>query len=176
MTPMPLVDPAKDHLAGRPDAAIVLVEYGDFQCPYCGAAFDELKQVQQAMGERLCLVFRHFPLTQMHEHALRAAMFAEAAATIDRFWQMHDLLFSNQDALDEPDLVRYARQLGMGTALIDDALGNRFEAGVRQDFRGGVRCGVNGTPSLFINGLRFDEPARADTLLRAFAPARQRHY
>src|SRR5437868_4662937 len=100
----PPIGPA-DHAQGPRDAPVTLVEYGDFQCPYCGQAHPEIQAVQQAMGDALCFVFRHFPLSQAHPHAERAAEFAEAAATIDRFWEMHDLLFENQDALDDRSLV-----------------------------------------------------------------------
>jgi protein-disulfide isomerase len=145
-----------DHAQGRRDAPIVLVEYGDFECPYCGAAHPQLKAVQEAMGDQLCFVFRHFPLSQAHPHAERAAEFAEAAATIGRFWEMHDLLFENQRALDERSLVKYAAALGFDAALIESALRGDFASKVRADFTSGVRSGVNGTPCLFINGERFE--------------------
>jgi protein-disulfide isomerase len=175
MSQLPQVDPAMDHIAGAVTSAIVLVEYGDFQCPYCGAAYFELKKLQRAMGEQLCLVFRHFPLTQMHEHALQAAEFAEAAGSTGRFWEMHDILFERQDALEQRDLIAYARSLGMDKALIEATLAHRFEAAIRRDFSGGVRSGVNGTPCLFINGNRFDGPATADVLLQTFAHLDQHH-
>jgi protein-disulfide isomerase len=143
-----------DHVQGPRDARIVLVEYGDFECPYCGEAYPELKAVQQAMGDGLCFVFRHFPLSQAHPHAERAAEFAEAAATIGRFWEMHDLLYENQQALDDRNLVLYAGKLGLDRPLIERALSGEFATRVRHDFSGGVRSGVNGTPCLFINGER----------------------
>ena len=157
-----------DHTQGPLDAAIMLVEYGDYECPYCGEAYPELKAVQKAMGDSLCFVFRNFPLSNAHPHAERAAEFAEAAATIGRFWEMHDLLYENQDALDDRSLVRYATQLGLDKALIESALGGEFAARVRRDFTSGVRSGVNGTPSLFVNGERYDGPRDADTLIDLF--------
>jgi protein-disulfide isomerase len=157
-----------DHMQGPPDAAIVLVEYGDYECPYCGEAYPELKAVQQALGDAMCFVFRNFPLSNAHPHAERAAEFAEAAATIDRFWEMHDLLYENQQALDDRSLVGYAKQLGFDEALLESTLRGDFAARVRHDFIGGVRSGVNGTPSLFINGQRYDGPRDADSLIELF--------
>ncbi len=157
-----------DHIEGPLDAGVVLVEYGDFECPYCGEAYPELKAVQKAMGDSLCFAFRNFPLSNAHPHAERAAEFAEAAATIDRFWEMHDLLYENQQALDERSLVGYATQLGFNQALIESALNGEFSARVRQQFTSGVRSGVNGTPSLFVNGQRYDGPRDADSLIDLF--------
>ena len=154
-----------DHAQGRRDAPIVLVEYGDFECPFCGAAYPQLKAVQEAMGDDLCFVFRHFPLSQAHPHAERAAEFAEAAGTIDRFWEMHDVLFENQHALDARSLAGYAAALGCDVALIEAALQGQFAAKVRADFTSGVRSGVNGTPCLFINGQRFQGAWDAESLL-----------
>jgi len=157
----------EDHVQGPRDARVVLLEYGDFECPYCGEAYPELKAVQQAMGDKLCFVFRHFPLSQAHPHAERAAEFAEAAATIGRFWEMHDLLFENQQALDDRSLTLYADKVGMDGTLIEAALSGEFAARVQRDFRSGVRSGVNGTPSLFVNGERYEGERDADTLVRA---------
>ena len=154
-----------DHAQGPRDARIVLVEYGDFECPYCGAAYPQLKAVQEAMGDELCFVFRHFPLTQAHPHAERAAEFAEAAGTIGRFWEMHDVLFENQQALDARSLATYATALACDAALIESALLGAFAAKVRGDFTSGVRSGVNGTPCLFINGQRFEGAWDTETLL-----------
>jgi protein-disulfide isomerase len=154
-----------DHAQGPRDAPIVLVEYGDFECPYCGAAHPQLKAVQDAMGDSMCFVFRHFPLAQAHPHAQRAAEFAEAAATIGRFWEMHDLLYEHQHALDDLSLARYAVALGFDAALIEAALSGQFAPKVRADFASGVRSGVNGTPCLFINGQRFEGGWDAESLL-----------
>ena len=158
-----------DHVQGPRDAAIVLVEYGDYQCPYCGAAYPQLKAVQQAMGNRLCFVFRNFPLTNLHPQAMRAASFAEAAATVGKFWEMHDVLFENQRRLNDRSLVEYAQRVGLDDGLVEAALQGNFEPKIRADFKTGVRSGVNGTPTLFVNGQRFDGPAEADALLEFFA-------
>jgi protein-disulfide isomerase len=157
-----------DHTQGPLDAPIVLVEYGDYECPYCGEAYPELKAVQKAMGDSLCFVFRNFPLSQAHPHAARAAEFAEAAATIGRFWEMHDVLYENQAALDDRSLIGYATELGFDQALIESALRGDFSTRVRRDFASGVRSGVNGTPSLFVNGRRYDGPRDADSLIDLF--------
>jgi len=161
-----------DHTQGPLDAPIVLVEYGDYECPYCGEAYSELKAVQKAMGDSLCFVFRNFPLSQAHPHAARAAEFAEAAATIGRFWEMHDMLYENQSALDDRSLIVYATQLGFDQALIESALRGDFSTRVRRDFASGVRSGVNGTPSLFVNGRRYDGPRDADSLIDLFERGR----
>lgn len=160
-----------DHVRGRRDAPIVLVEYGDFECPYCGAAHPQLEIVRQVMGDALCLVFRHFPLSQAHPHAERAAEFAEAAATIGRFWEMHDLLFEHQRALDDFSLARYAAALGCDAALIESAMRGAFASKVRADFTSGVRSGVNGTPCLFVNGRRVEGAWDAESLLNLFRAA-----
>jgi protein-disulfide isomerase len=157
-----------DHHQGPLDASIVLVEYGDFECPYCGEEYPELKAVQQTLGDKICFVFRHFPLNQAHPHAQKAAEFSEAAASVDKFWEMHDLLYENQQALDQHSLIGYATQLGLNEELIQSALRGDFAAKVRHDFTGGVRSGVNGTPCLFVNGQRYDGERDAETLLALF--------
>jgi protein-disulfide isomerase len=154
----PPVSP-RDHAQGPSRGAVTLVEYGDFECPHCGAAHPVVKQVQQAMGTKLRLVYRHFPLTRIHPHAQRAAEMAEAAAQHGKFWPMHDLLFENQDALDDQNLVAYAASLGIDPQWAAAALADgRFQRRVRDDFASGVRSGVNGTPTFFINGQRYDGP------------------
>jgi protein-disulfide isomerase len=157
---------ADDHAQGALDAPLVLVEYGDFECPYCGQAYPELKAVQRAMGEELCFVFRHFPLRLAHPHAEHAAEFSEAAATIDKFWEMHDLLYENQFALSDRHLVAYAQRLGLEADLIESAREGQFAGRVQRDFSSGARSGVNGTPSLFLNGTRYDGPVQAASLIQ----------
>jgi protein-disulfide isomerase len=155
----------EDHVQGPTNASIVLVEYGDFECSYCGEAYPELKAARREMGDSLCFVFRNFPLSNVHPHAERAAEFAEASATIGRFWEMHDILYENQEALDDGALISYATELGLDRDLIESALRGNFAARVRRDFDSGVRSGVNGTPSLFINGEPYDGPRDAGTLV-----------
>ena len=162
LTPTPS---ATDHFQGSLDASVVVVEYGDFECPYCGEAYPVLKAVQQEVGDELCFVFRHFPLSEAHPHAERAAEFAEAAATIGKFWEMHDVLYENQQALTNHSLVIYGKRLGLPEKLMESALEDGFATRVRRDFVSGARSGVNGTPCLFINGQRYDGPRDAESLI-----------
>jgi protein-disulfide isomerase len=157
---------AQDHAQGTLDAPLVLVEYGDFECPYCGQAYPELKAVQRRMGDALCFVFRHFPLRKAHPHAEHAAEFSEAAATVGKFWEMHDLLYENQIALSDRNLTLYAQTLGLADDLIESARSGLFAGRVQRDFSSGVRSGVNGTPSLFLNGNRYDGRVEADSIVR----------
>lgn len=146
-----------DHSTGPADAPVTLVEYGDFECSYCGMAFSIVKQVQDAMGNHLRFVFRNFPLTEVHPHAEHAAEVSEAAADQDLFWQMHDVLYEHQQQLGDAALVRYAQQLGMDAAEVrSDLEEGTYADRVRRQFMSGVRSGVNGTPTFFINGERFD--------------------
>lgn len=146
-----------DHVAGPHDAPVTLVEYGDFECPYCGEAYPIVKEMQKRMGDQLRLAFRNFPLSESHPHALHAAEAAEAAGAQGNFWEMHDLLYENQDALGDRDLVRYAGALGLDARQLGRELeAGTFEEAVREDFRSGVRSGVNGTPTFFLNGVRSD--------------------
>jgi protein-disulfide isomerase len=147
----------QDHAQGAADAHVTLVEYGDYQCPYCGQAYQILKRAQKRLGSRLRFVFRNFPLAEAHPFATGAAEMAEAAALQDKFWPMHDALYEHQEALEPDELVRYARALHLDMAKLKTALGSAAVAErVRADFMSGVRSGVNGTPSFFINGARFD--------------------
>jgi protein-disulfide isomerase len=146
-----------DHTAGPPNAPITLVEYGDFECPNCGAAYPLLEGIRERLGDRLRFVYRHFPLTESHPHAEHAAEIAEAAGERGRFWEMHRMLFEHQHALDDENLVRYAAAVGVDPDWAANALiAGTFAVRVRAQFMSGVRSGVNGTPTLFINGMRYD--------------------
>ena len=148
-----------DHIRGRTDAPMTLVEYGDYECPACGAAYPLTESLVEELGDDLRFVFRHFPLANMHPHAEHAAEAAEAAGAQRRYWEMHDLLFRNQDALEDEDLVRYAASLGLTLRPFIDALANeKYAAKIHDDFRSGVRSGVNGTPTFFVNDIRYDGP------------------
>jgi protein-disulfide isomerase len=147
----------RDHKEGSLNARCTLVEYGDYECSHCGEAYPIVKRLQKEFGEELLFVFRNFPLNQIHEHAEHAAETAEFAAASDRFWQMHDLLFENQENLEDNSLVRLATQLH----LSGDKLSKTLEEGtyrdhIKAEFMGGVRSGVNGTPTFFIDGQRHD--------------------
>jgi protein-disulfide isomerase len=146
-----------DHSAGPRDAPITLVEYGDFECPFCGQAYPIVKAIQKELGDRLRFVFRNFPITGSHPHAQHAAEAAEAAAAQNRYWEMHDTLFENQDALDDRHLLKYAEKLALDTNQFRMELESGVYApDVEEDFLSGARSGVNGTPTFFVNGYRFD--------------------
>jgi protein-disulfide isomerase len=166
------VDPDRDHTQGPADARVTLVEYGDYECPYCGAAYPIVKEVQQRMEDRLQFVFRNFPITTSHPHAEQAAEAAEAAASQGTFWEMHDLLYENQKKLRDEDLRGYAVQLGLDLDTFDRELAEHVHAArVREDFMSGVRSGVNGTPTFYVNGERHDDSYQLETLLAALEHA-----
>ncbi len=157
-----------DHALGPETALVTLVEYGDYQCPACGQAYPIIKDLLDRLSHRVRFVFRNFPLAQIHPHAEGAAEAAEAAGARGRFWAMHDVLFENQEALGGEDLVRYASALGLGESGFGGELTEHVHAArVREDFMGGVRSGVNGTPTFFINEARHDGPYDLDSLLQA---------
>jgi protein-disulfide isomerase len=157
----------RDHIQGPATAPITLVEYGDYECPYCGEAYPVVKQLQEELGEQLSFVFRNFPLTTVHPHSQHAAEAAETAAAQGRFWEMHDLLFENQEDLKDVDLIRYATELGLDVARFKSELaGHNHAPRVREDFMSGVRSSVNGTPTFFINGVRYDGSTDFDVFLR----------
>lgn len=166
------VDPARDHIRGPAEAPVTLVEYGDFECPYCGAAHPIVERARGEMGDDLRFVFRHFPITTAHPHAEQAAEAAEAAGAQGRFWEMHDTLFENQRQLAAPDLHAYAETLGLDVDRFDADLVAGVHAGrVREDFMSGVRSGVNGTPAFYINGVRHDGSYDLPVLLAALQRA-----
>jgi protein-disulfide isomerase len=156
----------RDHIQGPFDAPLTLLEYGDYECPACGAAVPLTKEIQAAMGDQLRFVFRNFPLVNVHPHAEHAAEAAEAAGAHGRFWEMHDTLFENQVALEDEDLVRYAGLLGLDVGrFVNDLLTDVYAPRVREDFKSGIRSGVNGTPSFFINDLRYDGPRDLESMV-----------
>jgi protein-disulfide isomerase len=171
-----LVTPVNDadHVAGSAAAPITLVEYGDFECPHCGRAHPVLQHVQARMGQELRLVFRHFPLRESHPHAEHAAQATESAGEQGEFWAMHDQLFEHQDALEDEDLIGYAAAIGLDPDAVAEDLGaGTFQSRVQDDFMDGVRSGVNGTPTFFVNGHRYDgdweDPAAFERALRGMA-------
>ena len=146
-----------DHIQGDAHAQIILVEYGDYECPHCGHAYPIVKQVQKHFGKRLAFVFRNFPLNEIHPYAEGAAETAEFAGAQGKFWEMHDAIFENQNALEPQMLLELADKLGLSSADLDRALSDGdYTQRVKADFLGGVRSGVNGTPTFFINGERHD--------------------
>ena len=162
----------RDHVQGTSAASVTLVEYGDYECPYCGEAYPIVKEVQERLGERLRFAFRNFPISTSHPHAEHAAEAAEAAAAQGRFWEMHDRLYENQRRLSDDDLHSYAQSLDLDADLFDKELTEHVHADrVHGDFMSGVRSGVNGTPTFFINGLRHDDSYELEILLSALQRA-----
>lgn len=157
-----------DHTQGNPQAPCTLVEYGDYQCPHCGHAHPIVKRLQKHFGKRLLFVFRNFPLTQSHPYAEMAAEAAEFATSFRKFWEMHDLLFENQARLSPELVLELGEKLGLYPTALDEALESQeFADRVRADFNGGVRSGVNGTPTFFINGERHDASFEYEDLVEA---------
>lgn len=147
----------RDHIQGYDHALVTLVEYGDFQCSTCGRTFPLIQQLQIKFGNLLRFVFRHFPLRQAHPNAELAAQASEAASAQGKFWEMHSLFYQNQFALRKEDILQFAEQLELDLEEFSSALEQKtFAKRVSEDFRSGVRSGVNATPTLFINGYRYD--------------------
>jgi protein-disulfide isomerase len=147
----------RDHTRGPSDAPATLLEYGDYECPHCGAVYPVVEALREKLGDLMRFAYRHFPLSQMHPHAELAAEAAEAAGAQGKFWDMHDALFTHQDALDGAHLLLYAAAIGLDTgAFRRDLEMQTYAPRVREDFISGVRSGVNGTPTFFINGIRYD--------------------
>lgn len=167
----------RDHTQGPASAPVTLVEYGDYECPYCGLAYPIVKEVQRQLGDRLRFVFRNFPLSELHPHAEHAAEAAEAADAQGKFWEMHDDLYEHQQALDDHHLVAYAEHLHLDVPRFErDLTGHQYASRVREDFLSGVRSGVNGTPTFYINGYRHNGSYEVETLvaaIKAAAPARR---
>ncbi len=159
----------RDHSEGPARAPVVLVEYGDYQCPYCGAAYPVVKRLQKEFGAELRFVFRNFPITNAHPRAEWAAETAEAAGAQGKFWPMHDFLYENQErfASEEP-FARHAAQLGLDAPRIAREVARRAYADrIEEDFLSGVRSGVNGTPTFFFNAVRYDGPVELEALAAA---------
>ena len=162
----------RDHIRGPVDAPITLVEYGDYECPYCGTAYPVVKELRRRLGSRLRVVFRNFPCPDAHPHAQQAAEAAEAAGAQGKFWEMHDTLFEHFSELEEADLARYAAGLGLDVQRFERDLAEHVYAPrVQEDVRGGLRSGVNRTPTFFINGVRHGGFFSLDGLLQAIEAA-----
>ncbi|MBC8102298.1 MAG: thioredoxin domain-containing protein [Cytophagales bacterium] len=152
-----LVDPARDHIQGAADAPVTLVEYGDYECPYCGAAYPIVRSLQHDFGDSLRFVFRNFPLAEVHPHAEHAAEAAEAAGAQHKFWEMHDALYEHQKALGDTKIKELADSLRLdGTTLLEQVKRQVFAPRIEEDFESGVVSGVSSTPTFFINGRRFN--------------------
>lgn len=156
----------QDHAQGPEKAPLTLVEYGDYECGYCGEAYSVVKAAQQALGAKLRFVFRNFPLADAHPHAQAAALAAEAAGRQDQFWPMHDALYEHQGQLDASHVAGYAKALGLNVERFQADLADKAVAGrVAADLESGARSGVNGTPSFFVNGQRYDGDWQGPALL-----------
>ena len=146
-----------DHVQGNMDADLVIVEYGDYQCPYCGAAYPILKKLMSQFGDQIKFVFRNFPLSEMHQYARAAALAAEAAGLQGKFWEMHDAIYENQRALNEMLLMKLAEKLELNLPQFEEDIKSpKLAEKVDADFESGVMSGVNGTPSFYVNGKKFD--------------------
>lgn len=156
----------KDHMQGDKNAPIEMVEYGDYQCPHCGRAYPIVKAIQKKLGGKLKFVFRNFPLAEAHPNATNAAIATEAAAEQGKFWEMHDILFEHQNNLKDSALIKYAEQLGLDVAQFEKDFDRQdVQDKVSDDFESGVRSGVNGTPTFFINGKKYNDSWEEDVLL-----------
>ena len=163
----------EDHSQGPEDAKVTLVEYGDYECPYCGAAYPVVKRLQKRFGNSLRFVFRNFPLTEAHPLAEASAEAAEYAATRDKFWQMHDGIYEHQSELSTDLLGTLATENGLDAKAMAEALKQHtFQRRVKKDFMSGVRNGVNGTPAFFIDGIILDGEANFENLAAAIEAAR----
>ena len=163
---------ARDHARGPADAPVTLVEYGDYECPHCGTTYPVVRALERRFGDRLRFIFRNFPLTQVHPHAEHAAEAAEAAAHAGKFWEMYGAIFEHQDAMTDRDLAGYAAHLGIDPSVITHALAaHTYAPRVKEDFMSGVRSGVNGTPTFFINGKKYDGDYDAGSLGEAIEEA-----
>ena len=167
----PTLDETLDHVRG-PASGRLILEYGDYECPHSRAAYREIQRVERAMGDGVRFAFRHFPLTEIHPHALAASAAAEAAARQGRFWEMSELLYRRQTALEDQDLRGYAGELGLDLASFDaDRAGDAVLARVRRDVESGLASRqVRGTPTLFIDGVLHEGGYDAASLLEALAP------
>ncbi len=156
----------RDHSQGPATAAVTLVQYGDYECPYTRQSTTIVRAIQQQLGDQLRFVFRNFPLTEIHPHALHAALAAEAAAAQGKFWQMHDAIFHHQHTLEDADLEQFAEAVGLDLQQYARALADqRALARIEEDVEGGERSGVQGTPTFFINGILYRGSWEHDALL-----------
>jgi protein-disulfide isomerase len=157
MTKLKIPVNINDHSLGNPKASITLVEYGDYQCPNCGIAYPFIKRLMKQFYGEIRFVFRNFPLKEIHQFAMIGALAAEAAALQNQFWEMHDIIYENQKDLDENSLLHYAEILNLDLQkFTSDCQNHDLLLKIEKDFEGGVRSGVNGTPTFFINGNRLN--------------------
>ena len=150
-------NPEHDHIKGPPSAPVTLVEYGDYECPYTGQAYPIIKEIQNALRDKLQFVFRNFPLIQIHPHAFNAALAAETAVPQGKFWEMHDYPFEHQKMLDDNSLKKYAKDLGMNTDSFNREFSNHiYVAKVKENLSSGEKSNVEGIPTFFIIGILYE--------------------
>jgi len=158
------VNIGSDHIRGSINAPITIVEYGDYECPYTGMAYPIIKELMKQFGEQIYFVFRNFPLNDIHPHAQHAAEAAEAAAAQDKFWQMHDYLFEHQKALDDRHLLDYAQKEGLDVDKFRSEMsGHIYARLINESLKNGIGSGVEGTPTFFVNGVRYEDSWDLDT-------------
>ncbi len=164
----------RDHSQGPATAAVTLVQYGDYECPYTRQSTTVVRAIQQQLGDKLRFVFRNFPLTEIHPHALHSAETAEAAAAQGKFWEMHDYIFHHQHTLEDSDLARFAETLGLDPQqYANDMAHQRSLTHIEEDVESGERSGVQGTPTFFINEVLYRGSWEQDALLAALQAASQ---
>jgi protein-disulfide isomerase len=162
----------RDHSQGPATAAVTLVQYGDYECPYTRQSTTIVRAIQQQLGGKLRFVFRNFPLTEIHPHALHAALAAEAAAAQGKFWQMHDYIFHHQHTLEDSDLEQFAEAVGLDMQQFARDMAERpYMSRIEEDLKSGIRSGVRGTPTFFINGVFYPGSWEQEALLAALEDA-----
>ena len=163
---------SRDHSQGPASAAVTLVQYGDYECPYTRQSTTIVRAIQQQLGDKLRFVFRNFPLTEIHPHALHAAFAAEAAAVQGKFWQMHDYIFHHQHTLEDSDLEQFAGAIGLDMQQFASDMAERpYISRIEEDLQSGIRSGVRGTPAFFINGVLYPGSWEQEALLSALEEA-----
>jgi protein-disulfide isomerase len=152
------VNLGSDHIQGSVNAPLNIVEYGDYECPYTGMAYPVVRQIVRQFGDKLYFVFRNFPLNEIHPHAQNAAEAAEAAAAQGKFWEMHDYLFEHQKALDNNHLLEYAQKVGLDIERFKNETSRHvYASSIDESLKTGINSGVEGTPTFFVNGVRYEE-------------------
>ncbi|MGP8002142.1 MAG: DsbA family protein [Streptosporangiaceae bacterium] len=163
---------ASDHVLGPAGAAVTIIEYGDYECPFCRGAARDVHRLLDEYPGRIRLVFRNFPIPQLHPHAEQAAEAAEAAAAQGKFWEMYDLLLRDGARLDLDSLLGYADQLGLDVGRFQNEIeGNSYASRIERDVREGIQSGVNATPKFYVNGIRIDGKVPLEGLFEAVEQA-----
>jgi len=156
----------RDHILGIKTAPLELLEYGDYQCPSCSESYLVVKKVLRQFGKNVVFIFRNFPLTEVHPDAFDAALTAEAAGLQNKFWEMYELLYQNQERLSAQELFSYARQIGLDVNRFEqDIQSQALTAKIEADIEGGIKSGVNGTPTFYINGEKYEKDWESDGLI-----------